>query len=232
MTVSKSLINRPLIILLCLTALLCISPVPVTLTRLDRGDILPASWQSAGKIAGVQSPGDCATLTLRGQFTLRCNQGDWVSPPGWIVQQADWTDLNHDGLPEVTLLVKRPFAPWPVDRVLPYGGYIQSHQDSEGFSSHLILIGWKDDHWGELWAGSALARPVRSFTACDIDSDGRQELVALEGIYSDTDHQAASSYAIWKWNSFGFDLISRAEKPLTRLVAVTTTDNRTLLLTQ
>ena len=24
-------------------------------------------------------------------------------------------------------------------------------------SSHIILIGWKKDHWGEVWAGSALA---------------------------------------------------------------------------
>lgn len=232
MTVFKGLINRPLFLFLCLTALFCMSPITVTLTRLEKGEIVPARWQNAGSITGVQPPVDCASRNLNGQFSLQCARGDWTSPAGWHVQQADWTDLNHDNLPEVTMLVKRPFSPWPVDRVLPYGGYIQSHQDMEGFSSHIIMIGWKDDHWGELWAGSALARPVRSFIACDVDNDGRQELAVLEGSYADSKPVSAESFAIWKWNSFGFDLISREEKPLTWLVAVTTRDNITLLLTQ
>lgn len=232
MKASKGFFDRPLIILGCLAVIICVSPVPVSVTRLDKGNFLPAPWQSAGTINGIEPPADCVTRTSIGQFSLQCGRGDWASPAGWFIQQADWSDLNHDSLPEVTLLVKRPFAPWPVDRVLPYGGYIQSHQDPQGFSSHIILIGWKHDHWGELWAGSALARPVRSFIACDVDNDGGQELAVLEGNYADTGRQTAASFAIWKWNSFGFDLISRAEKPLTRLVAVTTRDNITLLLTQ
>ncbi len=232
MTHNKGLINRLKNYSLCLAVFFCMSPVPVALTRFEKGAMLPARWQNAGSINRVQPPADCVSRNLNGQFILQCGRGDWASPAGWFIQQADWTDLNHDSLPEVTLLVKRPFSPWPVDRVLPYGGYIQSHQDMEGFSSHIILIGWKNDHWGELWAGSALARPVRSFVACDVDNDGRQELAVLEGNYTDTNPQAASSYAIWKWNSFGFDLISRSERPLTRLVAVTTRDNLTLLLTQ
>jgi hypothetical protein len=175
---------------------------------------------------------DCSSSLENSRFDLRCDQGNWSSPAGWTVQQADWTDLNHDGQSEVTLLVKRPFAPWPVDRVLPYGGFINSHQDADGFSSHIILIGWKGDHWGELWAGSALARPVRSFQTCDVNNDGRQELMVLEGDYTDRDQSTATSLAIWEWNSFGFDLVSRLKRPVTRAIPVLTEGNQSLILVQ
>ncbi len=209
-----------------------LSPVIITPLQLGSNGLYPENWVNALPFSSniMGAPGKI--WKENGAVQIESPSGRWTSPSGWIIQQANWTDLNNDGRPEVTLLVKRPFAPWPVDRVLPYGGYIQSHQDSEGFSSHIILIGWKGDHWGELWAGSALARPVRSFFACDVDNDGRQELAVLEGSYEDKDILSAASIAIWKWNSFGFDLISRLEKPITRFIPVTTRDNKTLILTQ
>ena len=64
----------------------------------------------------------------------------WQSPSSWDVIQAEFTDLDQDGISEATLLVWRPFQPWPVDDFLPYGGRIIEHQDEEGNSCHLILV--------------------------------------------------------------------------------------------
>jgi hypothetical protein len=209
-----------------------LSPVPVTPLRLTSGGLIPTAWQEALPVTIGKMNSSGTLIVEDGKAHIDSRVGDWQSPASWTVQQAAWTDLNHDGVPEVTLQVKRPFAPWPVDRVLPYGGYIKSHQDPEGFSSHIILIGWKQDHWGELWAGSALARPVRSFQACDVDQDGRQELVVLEGSYTDRDPQSAADLAVWKWNSFGFDLVSRLDRPVSRFIGVKTEDNTALILMQ
>jgi hypothetical protein len=67
----------------------------------------------------------------------------WNSPAGWQVVQASITDLDHDGQFEATLLVWRPYRPWPIDRYLPHGGRIQGFHNSSGMSCHLILIGWQ-----------------------------------------------------------------------------------------
>lgn len=209
-----------------------LSPVPVTLMQLTSTGLRPAAWQEAQPVSAGIMEISGSLIMKNGTVRIQSPEGDWQSPAGWTVQQADWTDLNHDGQPEVTLLVKRPFAPWPVDRVLPYGGYINSHQDADGQSSHIILIGWKGDRWGELWAGSALARPVRSFQVCDVDNDGRQELVVLEGNYAERDPRVASDLAVWKWNSFGFDLAARLEKPASHFIPVRTKNNTTLILMQ
>ncbi len=99
-------------------------------------------------------------------------------------------------------------------------------------SSHIILIGWKKDHWGELWAGSALARPVRSFFAVDLNNDGIQELITREGRYQDTDPSHASTLAVWRWNGFGFDLVSRVEKQSQRFTVIMDVERNCLLLLQ
>ena len=131
----------------------------------------------------------------------------WQSPEAWRVTQAGFTDLNRDDLYEVTLLVWRAFAPWPVDRWLPYGGRIKDFHDPDGLSCHLILIGWDGGRYRELWAGSALAEPVLEFSVADLDSDGRQELLTLEGRYTDRPAQPASAFKVWEWNGFGFTVV-------------------------
>jgi hypothetical protein len=128
----------------------------------------------------------------------------WSNPEGWHVDQAEVSDLNQDGLPEVALLVWRPFRAWPVDKWLPHGGRIDSFQDTRGYSCQIILIGWSHNQFREVWAGSALAEPVRSFRAADLDGDLLQELVTLEGSYASARSAPAHYLKIWKWNGFGF----------------------------
>ena len=90
-----------------------------------------------------------------------CDKPEWQSPSNWRVKQAAFTELNRDGHPELALLVWRPFEPWPIDRYLVKGGRINTFQDKEGNSCHLILIGWRENSYRELWAGSAMAGKVR-----------------------------------------------------------------------
>jgi hypothetical protein len=148
------------------------------------------------------------------------------SPPGWTVVQAEVTDLNQDDTPEATLLVWRPFRPWPVDQWLPHGGRIANFQDGEGYSCHIILIGWRGSQYGELWAGSALAEPVRSFAAADLNRDGAQELATLEGTYTDSrlslwaseGSAPARTLKVWEWNGFGFTIVSDIKGVFLKLV--------------
>lgn len=146
----------------------------------------------------------------------------WRSPKSWSVLQADFTDLNRDGLPEVTMLVWRAFQPLPTDRLLPHVGRIDDFHNANGQSCQLILIG-ADGHGGfrEVWAGSALADPVSTFAAADLDRDGRQELITLETRYMDDPiGSPARAVKVWEWNGFGFTVIGGVESRLSRFVVV------------
>ncbi len=213
--------------------LFCSSPVPVQLWMLSSTGSLQSIWLTGTPATSVQVKCGIDLTLENGKVSIISPEGRWDSPGKWNVQQAACSDLNHDGQPEITLLVSRPFAPWPVDKYLPRGGRINHNQDSAGMSSHIILIQWKNHRWRELWAGSALARPVREFILADMDGDARQELVAREGAYQDADPTSASTLAVWKWNGFGFDLVSRVIKPSSQINRIMSTyGNRDLILLQ
>jgi hypothetical protein len=126
----------------------------------------------------------------------------------WTVSDALTTDLNHDGKKEATLVVWRAFEPWPIDAYIPFPGRIDGFHNREGRSCHLILISERGGEYDELWAGSALADPIHQIAVADLDGDGWQELIALEGRYDDR-LQTNTAITVWEWNGFGFSLRHR-----------------------
>ena len=175
---------------------------------------------------------NCMELSNLRLTIHRCEQNndfvEWQSPEKWKVTEAIQADLNRDGTQEYTLLVWRPFVPWPVDSFLPSGGRIAEFQNEAGLSAHLILIGWDGDEYRELWAGSALANPISQIGAIDIDGDGYEELIALEGEYDAV--VKTGSITIWKWQGFGFTLQDRIEGSYSGY-AVYRMDQQTIILT-
>ena len=193
--------------------------------------ILPRAWQfGASGLELVQLPsslqpvealttGDLNGDGLPERLSLSSSRASiyenedlvWQSPPEWSISQAALTDLNQDGQLEATLLVWREFRPWPVDAWLPHGGRIASFHDAQNQSCHIILIGYSRGAYRELWAGSALADPIVSFAAADLDGDGVQELATLEGSYTTYKSGIAHTLKIWRWNFFGFNAVSSIE---------------------
>jgi len=207
--------------LISILALVGVSPGRVQVWQYADGAlsqvVLPAGGLPVLELsqADLDQDGQEELLHLTGGRAALC--GDvlclhplWQSPQTWQVKQARFTNLNRDGVIEVVLLVWRPFKPWPVDRYLLHGGRINSFHNAQGYSCHVILIGWHNGKYRELWAGSALAEPVHAFAAADLDGDGSQELVALESNYDDPPGKPAHALTVWEWNGFGFTLLARA----------------------
>jgi hypothetical protein len=201
---------------LALLACLVATPVRSQSWSLEESGLLPVAF-TAGELRETTRTADMNGDGIPEEIRLEDGQVGlqqagsllWSSPNDWQVQSASLADLNLDGEMELVLLVWRPWQPWPVDRVLPYGGRIADFQNEAGLSCHLILIGWRGQAFGERWAGSALADPLTRFTAADLDGDGQEELAALEGNYADPPGGPARSLTIWKWNGFGFTLVDR-----------------------
>ncbi len=226
------------LVALTLEMILLTSPVPLRALALGRASLstvnLPAGSIPISPVtqADLNRDGHPESLLLAGGrlSILSDGQAVWQSPAAWLVVQADMTDLNHDGIPEATLLVWRPFRPWPVDQWLPHGGRIADFHDANGFSCQIILIGWHGNAYGELWAGSPLAEPVRSFAVADLQGDGFQELVTLEGSYTDSRSAPAQKLKVWEWNGFGFTVVSTMEGTFYKMALVQARDGRNLIL--
>ena len=214
------------------------SPVPLRALELRPSSLSPVVVP-AGNIpinplgtADFNKNGSLESLLLaNGRLTiLSAGRSVWQSPAAWTVVQASITDLDHDSVPEATLLVWRAFRPWPVDRWLPYGGRIAGFQDAGGNSCQIILIGWRGNAYGEVWAGSALAEPVRSFAVADLNGDNIPELVTLEGSYTDSRSAPARALKVWVWNGFGFSIVSTFEGTFYNMALVQARDGRYLIL--
>jgi hypothetical protein len=237
----KVLMNARAAVLLSLNLCLVLSPVPLRAWTLDSGRhwspvalaqlkpappsaqalsaALPSSAPPADLFSGAFGVLTASPVSLSGgQVTISAGgRRLWSSPPAWRVTQVESADLNRDGLVEVVMLVWRPFRPWPVDASMPSHGRIDSFQNAAGQSCQLILIGWKDGRFKEVWAGSALSHPLTAFTAADLDGDGRAELLTLDSDYTDPPGAPAASLSAWEWNGFGFTLLDRRSGRFTQL---------------
>jgi hypothetical protein len=236
------------LLLLSLGMLLQSSPIPLRAVQLGKEGLLtvpvPPGIAAVQPLLQADLDGDGLPESLaltngrlailaRGEAAWQ-SPLDWESPQSWQVRQAAVTDLDGDGQPEVTLLLWRPFRPWPVDQWLPDGGRIATFQDAAGQSCHLILIGWRGEAYREVWAGSAMADPMLAFAAADLDGDGAQELVALEGRYADTGLSQVTpkgrTLKLWEWNGFGFSVVSSMDGSFSKMTLVQASDGRLLIL--
>jgi hypothetical protein len=196
--------------------LLLVAPTHLSLLTWSGQELIEMPLSPSGLIipdassADLDGDGRLEQIVLRdGMVEIRSEGHNvWSSPNEWDVIQARITDLNRDHTPEVGLLLWRTFSPWPIDAYLSHPGRIQDFHDREYRSCHFILIGRRREAYGELWAGSAMADPILSFTTADLDLDGWQELVALESKY-DALFENATAITVWEWNGFGFTLLSR-----------------------
>lgn len=233
-----SVMSAQTLVLLAIAALALVSPVPIHAWELKDRTLERVSLPSGTHMVAAENSADFdhdgvpETLTLTGGRAVIQTESRirWQSPQAWHVEQAQITDLIHDGLREAALLVWRPFAPWPVDEWLPNGGRINDFHDSRGLSCHIILIGWYQDSFRERWAGSSLAEPINSFTAAYLKGNGQQYLVTLEGEYNEPPSAPSRRLKVWEWNGFGFTIVSTLEGPFSLMVTARAEDGRVLIL--
>lgn len=222
------------LILTSVLALLLISPAKIHFYRVNESieqsePQTSSTWNLifAGPLTDFSfgSLQDCLTYKDESVQLHDCQTGEikWQSGEHWQVREAITADLNRDGKNELVMMVWRPFKPWAIDSFLPHGGRIAEFQDSRGMSCHIILVGWDGEDYRELWAGSSLIDPVFHIHAADVDQDGNQELIALEGKY-DTQNQTGN-LTVWDWNSFGFRLHDRVEQQISNYGIVTVNQN-------
>lgn len=147
--------------------------------------------------------------------------------PDWRVTASALADVTGDDLAEWVLVVWRPWRDWPIQSWSPAPSPIAGFHDVAGNSCHLILLDPRDGR--QVWAGSALPAPLLALAVGDVDRDGQNEVVALEGDYATAREGPASSVVVWKWNSFGFSLEWRSPPGRLRQLWLTNAEGNSIL---
>ena len=96
----------------------------------------------------------------------------------------------------------------------------------------MILIGWRQNAFREVWAGSAMADLVKGFVAADLTGNGKQSLVTLEGKYDDPASAPARRLKVWEWNGFGFTVVNELDESFSLMGKAQIHDRQVLILTR
>lgn len=204
-----------LAVLVILTLLPCSSPLSpwqVYTFHDDSFALLPASLPPAPLLPFPPAPSSPCPPTV---------------PADWRITASVLADVTGDSVSEWALVVWRPWRDWPIQRWSSVPSPIVAFHDAAGQSCHLILL--DPSNGREIWAGSALPAPLMALAAGDVDGDGRNEVVTLEGDYATGRACRTTRVDIWRWNGFGFTLEFRSPPGDFCQLCLTDADNNGIL---
>lgn len=147
----------------------------------------------------------------KGQLTILENEElVWQSPADWWVDDFVLADSNNDGSLNINLSLWKP------------GNFGTSQpfwikENDLSVKNHFFVLSYIDGQVKQVWGSSNLAVPNCAFKIIDIDKDGKNDLLVIEGQYIEGRRfkkmDCSSNYlAIWKWDVWGFSNYWRSEK--------------------
>lgn len=121
----------------------------------------------------------------------------WQSPAEWQVDEFVLADANNDGLVDINLSV------WKA------GDFGSSQpfwikENDMSIKNHFFIFDLIEGKIKAVWQSSNLSAPNCEFIFADVDDDQKNDLVVLEGNYTDKQKCEARYLAIWKWHDWGF----------------------------
>ncbi|MFA6981836.1 MAG: hypothetical protein WC243_02350 [Patescibacteria group bacterium] len=136
-------------------------------------------------------------LSLGGLEIYQGQKKIWITPKDWWVDGFVLADSNNDGNKDINLSVWKPGN---------YGGskpfWVTNNDPS--VKNHLFVFDLVGGEVQSVWQSSNLGRPNCQFDILDIDDDGENELVVIEGEYSYGRECEGRHMAVWKWDEWGF----------------------------
>jgi poly-gamma-glutamate synthesis protein (capsule biosynthesis protein) len=142
----------------------------------------------------------------KGRLTIQ-EKGEtlWQSPTEWWIDDFILADSNNDGIKEINLSL------WKAGNFGSSKPFWVEENDMS-IKNHFFVLRFKNGAVEEVWGSSNLSEPNCEFKIVDIDNDEENELVVIEGDYSE-DFKCNGNYvAVWEWNDWGFSNQWRSEK--------------------
>ncbi len=159
---------------------LALPPSLVTTADLDQDDLEETYSLNQGQLTVIE---DSQTL--------------WQSPSNWWIDSFVLADADHDGSLNLNLSL------WKAGNFGSSQPFWVEENDPR-VKNHFFVLSLVDNQIKTIWGSSNLEKPNCEFSFQDLDADGQQELVVLEGDYQE-DFQCQGKYlAVWKWQEWGF----------------------------
>ncbi|MFH1780579.1 MAG: CapA family protein [Candidatus Nealsonbacteria bacterium] len=129
----------------------------------------------------------------------------WQSPDDWWIDNFFLADSNNDGISDINLSL------WKAGNFGSSKPFWVKENDMS-VKNHFFIFDFIDDAMKEIWGSSNLSEPNCEFQIADIDNDGKNDLIVVEGDYSQKPKCNGNYVAVWKWNDWGFSNEWRSEK--------------------
>ncbi len=129
----------------------------------------------------------------------------WESPDNWWVDDFQIADSTCDGIMNINI------SAW---RAGNFGSSkpLWIEENDMSIRNHFFVMKLENGAVKPVWMSSNLPVPNREFAFADVDLDGRQELVVIEGEYDDEIQRAGNHVAVWQWDEWGFSNEWRSDK--------------------
>lgn len=129
----------------------------------------------------------------------------WQSPGEWWVDNFILADSNNDGIADINLSL------WKAGNFGSSKPFWVKENDMS-VKNHFFVLDFINGTVKQVWGSSNLAEPNCEFQIADVDNDGKNELIVIEGDYSQKPKCSGNYVAAWKWNDWGFSNEWRSEK--------------------
>ena len=141
-----------------------------------------------------------------GKLTITENEKMiWQSPSDWWIDDFAFADSNNDGVVDINLSL------WKSGSFGTSKPFWVKENDMS-VKNHFFILDFSGGSIKQVWGSSNLAEPNCEFKIADVDNDGKNDLVVIEGDYSQKPNCAGNYVAVWKWNDWGFSNEWRSEK--------------------
>lgn len=129
----------------------------------------------------------------------------WKSPSDWQIDSYFIADSTNDGTININLSL---WKPGNFGTSKPF--WVEKNDMS--IKNHFFVYDLVDNEMIMNWGSSNLAKPNCEFQTTDIDNDGKNDLIVIEGEYQNDTSCSGEYIAVWKWGSWGFVNEWRSEK--------------------
>lgn len=141
-----------------------------------------------------------------GKLTITENEKMiWQSLSDWWIDSFVLADSNNDGVVDINLSL------WKSGSFGTSKPFWVKENDMS-VKNHFFVLDFSGGSIKQVWGSSNLAEPNCEFKIADVDNDGKNDLVVVEGDYSQMPKCSGNYVAVWKWNDWGFSNEWRSER--------------------
>ncbi len=129
----------------------------------------------------------------------------WQSDAEFKAENIVLADMDNDGKIDILLSL------WKIGK---YGPDLPFWLDknTDDWSNHFFIYKWQENKIKLFWGSSTLDAPIKEMAIQDINNDGKNELIVLEGNYDNSNNHYADYLTIWHWNEWSLFNDFRSEK--------------------